>query len=93
MIITIQGKQGEGKTTLAKKMCKGKKVSFIEEHSLKSPFWTTQIDNDTDYIVVDGVTNYEETYSIFRSEILIINRQCKKLVDVKMPNVILVRQF
>jgi len=93
MIITIQGKQGEGKTTLAKKMCKGKKVSFIEEHSLKSPFWTTQMDNDTDYIVVDGVTNYEETYSIFRNEILTINRQCKKPVDIKMPDVILVRQF
>ncbi len=38
MIITIQGKQGEGKTTLAKKMRKGKKVSFIEENSLKSTF-------------------------------------------------------
>ena len=91
MIITIQGKQGEGKTTLVKKMCKGKKVSFIEEHSLKSPFWTNQMDDDTDFIVIDDVTNYEETYSIFRAEILTINRQCKEPFDTKMPNVILVR--
>ena len=93
MIIIIQGKQGEGKTTLAKKMCIGKKASFIEEHSLKSPFWTNQMNDDTDFIVVDDVTNYEETYSIFRSEILTINRQCKEPVEVKMPDVILVRQF
>mgnify|MGYP003640975131 CR=1 FL=1 len=76
-----------------KKMCIGKKVSFIEEHSLKSPFWTNQMNDDTDFIVVDDVTNYEETYSIFRSEILTINRQCKEPVEVKMPDVILVRQF
>ncbi len=93
MIITIQGKPGVGKTTLAKKICKEKKVSFIEEHSLKSPFWTNQMDDDTDFIVVDSVTNYEETYSIFRSEILTINRPCKEPVEVKMPDVILVRQF
>ena len=93
MIITIQGKQGEGKTMLAKKMCKGKKVSFIEEHSLKSPFWTSQMDDDTDFIVIDDVVNYEETYSIFRSEILTINKQCKNPVDVKMPDVILVHRL
>lgn len=93
MIITIKGSQGEGKTTLAKKMCKGKKVFFIEEHSLKSPFWTSQMDDNTDFIVVDDVSNYEETYSIFRSEFLTINRQCKKPFDIKMPNVILVCRF
>lgn len=90
MIITIQGKQGEGKTTLAKKICKGKKVSFIEEYSLKSPFWASQIDNDTDFILVDNVRDYEETYSVFRAEQLTINRPCKEKFDIKMPDVILV---
>ena len=92
MIITIEGKQGEGKTTLAKKICKGKRVSFIQEHSLKSPFWANQMDDDTEILVVDEVANYEETYSLFRAGILRINRQCKEPLDVKMPDVILVRQ-
>tara|TARA_R110002012_G_scaffold279428_2_gene467445 strand:- start:1003 stop:1281 length:279 start_codon:yes stop_codon:yes gene_type:complete len=91
MIITIQGKQGEGKTTLAKKICKEKKVSFIEEHSLKSPFWTNQIDDNTDFIVVDDVTNYKEIYSIFRSEFLEVNRRGKDPFYIKTPNVILIR--
>jgi len=92
MIITIEGKRCEGKTTLARKISKGKKVSFIEEHSLKSPFWTNQIHNDTELIVVDDVTNFETTYGIFRAEILTINRQCKEPIDVKMPDVILIRK-
>lgn len=90
MIITIEGKQGEGKTTLAREICKGKKVSFIKEHSLISPFWTNQMDDDTEMIVVDEVKKYEETYAIFRSDFLTINRQCKKPINVKMPDVILV---
>ena len=92
MIITIQGRKGEGKSTLAKKICKEKKVLFIDEHSLKSPFWTIEIDNDTEFILVDDVTNYEETYSIFISEILTIHRQCKEPFDIQMPDVILVRK-
>lgn len=91
MIITIEGKQGEGKTTLAKKICKGKKVSFIDEHSLKSPFWTNQMDEDTDIIVVDNVKDFENTYSNFRAKSLSINRPCKNPINRKMPDVVLVK--
>tara|TARA_R110002124_G_scaffold65918_3_gene180137 strand:+ start:290 stop:610 length:321 start_codon:yes stop_codon:yes gene_type:complete len=92
MIITIQGKQGEGKTTLAKKICKEKKVSLIQEHSLKSPFWTNPIDNDTDFILIDDVTNYEQTYSILKGETLTVNKPGKEPFGMKMPDVILVRE-
>ncbi|QQY83413.1 hypothetical protein JJL45_05325 [Tamlana sp. s12] len=90
MIITIEGKPSEGKTTLAKKLCKGKKVSFISEVSLKSPFWASQMDDDTEIIVVDDVKHYQESYSIFLSETLLINTPGEKSVEVKMPDVILV---
>ena len=91
MIITIEGGRYEGRTTLAKEICKGKKVLFTDEHSLKSPFWTNQMDDDTDFIVVDDVTNYEETYSIFRGETLTVNRRYREPFNISTPNVILVR--
>ena len=91
MIITIEGKPNEGKTSLAKKICKGKKASFIQESSLSSPFWTAQMDDDTDFIVVDDVKNYEKTYSKFRCDQLTINKQCKEPVIVNLPNVILIK--
>lgn len=92
MIITIEGKQGEGKTTLARKISKGKKTLFIPESSLTSPFWTNQMEDDTEFIVVDEVRKYDETCNVFRSDLLTINRRCKKPFNVKMPDVILVLQ-
>ena len=86
MIITIQGKKGEGKTSLVKKICKGKKVSFIEECSLKSPFWVNQMDKNTELIVVDNIKHYNDTYGIFRKKMLIINRRSKEPINV-IPNI------
>ena len=90
MVITIQGKPGEGKTNLAKKICEGKKVYHVEESSLKHPFWTQVMDEDIDFILVDDVKNYNETYAVFRSEKLTIEKRGKYPVDIIMPDVVLV---
>jgi cytidylate kinase len=91
MIITIDGKKGEGKTTLVKNICKGKKVSFINECSLVSKFWTCQLDNDTDIIVIDEVKHFNKTYSIFSNAFLTIENPQKEPFVLNMPDVILVR--
>ena len=91
MIITIEGNTGEGKTTLAKTICIGKKFLFIEESFLRSPFWTSQLDDETDFILVDNIRNYKTTKDIFENEFLTINRRSENAFDIKMPDVILVK--
>jgi hypothetical protein len=91
MIITIQGKRGEGKTAVANKICEGKKSVCIAEYSLASAFWTEEIDVDTEIILIDDVRNYDKTCKYFRSEFLTINKQCKKPVNINMPDVILIK--
>lgn len=92
MIITIQGKQGEGKTALIKKICEAKKVLSIDENVLKETFWTGKIDNDIDFILIDEVVSYEETRNVFTSGILTVRRQRQEPFNFKMPDVILVCQ-
>ena len=90
MIITISGNPGGGKTALAKDICNGKKSSFIEQDSLKAPFWAAKIDHDIDFIVIDDVTNCQEIYATFNNERLTINRRGEESVEIMMPNVILI---
>lgn len=90
MIITIHGKKGEGKTSLAKKICNGKKHCIIEESFLKSPFWGNEIDLNAEVLIIDEVKNYNETFSFFNTDVLIINRQLKKPLNLKTPDVILI---
>lgn len=86
MIITIEGKQGEGKTTLANEICKGKKTVFITESSLKNSMWSAQIDRETEFLVVDEVILFSKTQHFFRKAI----RKFSK--TEKFPHVILINQ-
>lgn len=90
MITIIQGKPGEGKTTLAKKIGEGKKCCFIEEHSLKHPFWAASLERDTQLIIIDDVKNLQETLSFFQRDILIVDKPRKKPFSMPMPDIILV---
>lgn len=92
MIITIEGKPGEGKTTLAKTICHGKKTYKICEHDLNSPFWTQQMDYDTEIIVVEDVQHYLSTYANFLFPKLKINKRYKECVEIDMPDIVLVLQ-
>lgn len=92
MIITIEGKPGEGKSTLAKKICHGKKTYNITEFDLSGPFWTINMDYDTEIIVVEDVKKYNETYLKFCSQSLKIEKIFQKTVEIEMPDVVLVLQ-
>jgi thymidylate kinase len=90
MIITIKGKEGEGKTLLAKEICKGKNVSFIEQHFLKSPFWTELIDDNVDFIIIDNVVDKSDVLDLFSLDEIQINRRMKNSYKIKTPNIILI---
>lgn len=90
MIITIEGKKGEGKTSLARDICHGERVFEIEEQMLNSPFWTNEMAFHTETIIVDEVVNYRETRELFNKDLLEINKKGKHPINIKMPDVILV---
>jgi thymidylate kinase len=92
MIITIEGKRGEGKTTIADKILNGIKYSYIHENSLKSPFWSSFIEQDSEFLVIDEVVNYEKVYNMFNVDSLNINRKGKPRLQIKTPNIILIKQ-
>jgi broad-specificity NMP kinase len=91
MIITIEGRDNEGKTTFAKKISEGKKV-YIRELDLNSNFCFSEVDEDVEFIIIDDIKNYDKTYSFFKSEKLTINKQHKETIFIKMPHIILITQ-
>jgi len=92
MIITIEGKQRSGKSTLALNICKGKNTVHICEGDLPHPFWSHEITESTDYIIVDDCKHFEKTHSIFTTNFVEVNKKGVWPYTVKMPNVILVKR-
>ena len=93
MIITIQGKQGEGKTSLAKKIYENRKAVFINVRDIFARFGFMSVENDTEFIIVDDIKrkDFEKVYSVFTENNIKIERRGEKSFSIKTPNVILIR--
>lgn len=90
MIITIEGRPGEGKSTLAGAICAGKNVLHITENDLNGRLWFCT-DNVPDYIVVDNVNNIELVKDWFSSDNIIYHVKFEENMDVPMPHVIIMK--
>lgn len=91
MIITIEGKAGEGKTTLAREIFEGRKVVQIQERALHHYFGLSMVDKDTEVIFIDNVRNLKETHQLLKEDFLEINYPCKDPITIETPDIILVK--
>lgn len=83
MIITIEGKNGEGKTTLAKMITEinNKKAIFIYEYDLYNKSWLSELDSSIHFLVIDEITEIKKAKLFL------------KKIKVKLPTgIILIRQ-
>lgn len=91
MIITIQGKRGEGKSTLANEICRDKWSIHINETHLKDPFCFSHTSESTEFIVIDGVCDYDKVFNLFNKDELEINTPFEKSYSINMPNIIIIK--
>lgn len=92
MKITIQGKQGEGKSKLALDIIGDAKFITINERYLDSPFWTGVIEIDTKYIIVDDVIDLKRAQDYFRPNKIEIHRRGLAPTEIDTPNVIIIKK-
>ena len=94
MIITIEGKKGEGKTKLAEQISKGKIVHYITEEHLKNGirFRFSCLYINTDYIIVDDVIDIEAARDFFKTENLWIEQRGQEGFYIPTPDVILIKR-
>jgi hypothetical protein len=93
MIITIEGKPSSGKSLLAEQICFGKNFKIIPEYNLSQCFWTNYlgVNEETEFIIVDDVKEYDKTYYLFKPDFLWIMERGKKDFKIKMPTIILIK--
>lgn len=91
MIITIEGKQGEGKTMMSKLITKDRRTFCVDEHTLDTPFWTNGMDTNVEFIIVDEVKDYDKIHSFFNKSKLNISKVYEKPSTIKMPHIILIK--
>ena len=93
MITIITGKRGSGKSSLVKKIVGGKKAVWVQQYALNGAFWTSEyeVKADTEFIIVDEVTEIEELKELF-SDVLVIRERLKKDYRISMPQIIIVSQ-
>ena len=92
MIITIEGKRGEGKTSLAKQITNGKRTIWMAEHNMDTYWGTGLIDETIEYVVIDDIVNMDKFTHLKDAHTLIIERPMKPSYEIPMPNFILITQ-
>ena len=95
MVIVIEGKQGEGKTTLVNKITQGAKVLTISEKDTSSINWMASLTHDTEYLVVDEVRQTRKVKNTLTGYTHIVIRApyARDAQLIKFPpNVIIVKQ-
>ena len=95
MVIVIEGKQGEGKTTLVNKITQGAKVLTISERDLHSRNWVSDLTDDTEYLVVEVVRELRKVKEqlVGPTHIAFIPLYSRCMQRIKLPpNVIIVKQ-
>lgn len=90
MIITMEGRPGEGKSTLANAICADKNVLHITEDDLNGRLWFCT-DNVPDYIVVDNVNNIERVKDWFSSDKIVYHIKFEGKMEAPMPHVIIMK--
>ena len=93
MITIITGKRGSGKSSLVKKIVGDKKAIWVQQYALNGDFWTSEygVKADTEFIIVDEVTEIEELKELF-SDALVIQERLKRKRSISMPQIIIVSQ-
>ncbi len=93
MITIITGKRESGKSSLVKKIVGDKKATWVQQYALNGYFWTSEygVKADTEFIIVDEVTEIEELKELL-GDVLAIREPMKKDYSISMPQIIIVSQ-
>ena len=95
MIITIEGKQNEGKSLLAKNIIGDRKAVHIDPKSLIHWNYLEEVDNTTEVIVFDDLPDnyFNDLRVLFSSTEITIERQGRSSVVINTPDVILIKKY
>lgn len=90
MIVTINGIQGEGKTTLSKSIFQGRQTYMVEEYEVfENPFWASGV-KENEVIIVEESIYVNKIFEYFNKAKLVINRKGQTPVEIDMPDVIII---
>lgn len=91
MIITIEGKAGEGKNLLSKKITQGSTSILLDEYEVGRAFWNRNISKTTDFVIIDDVKDFDLIYSVFNREFLTVDKRGEKSFIIEMPHIIIIK--
>ncbi len=88
-ITIITGKQGSGKTTTAKKMAHGKKQVWIDASDLGHGYGFKDVKEDTDVIIIEGVSVAESLKLLITATQIAVNRRQYETMILPKPKIII----
>lgn len=84
----LLGTNGSGKTYTAKQMTEGKKAVFINSDQLRNGFAFKDVNIDTEVIVIEEISCFDEIYWLTGCDFLVINKQCLEPFEIRRPELI-----